>query len=91
MAKIVIALGGNALGDTPAEQLKLVADAAISIVDIIQEGHDVIVSHGNGPQVGMINMAFTASAESGVVRSDMPFPECGAMSQGYRVPPQTPP
>lgn len=83
MAKIVIALGGNALGDTPAEQLKLVADAAISIVDIIQEGHDVIVSHGNGPQVGMINMAFAASAESGVVRSDMPFPECGAMSQGY--------
>ncbi|MGI6039652.1 MAG: carbamate kinase [Eubacteriales bacterium] len=83
MAKIVIALGGNALGDTPAEQLKLVADAAVSIVDIIQEGHDVIVSHGNGPQVGMINMAFTASAESGAVKSDMPFPECGAMSQGY--------
>ena len=80
---VVIALGGNALGDTPAEQLALVKKTSVYIVDMIAEGINVVVSHGNGPQVGMINNAFAyASAHDGKT-PEMPFPECGAMSQGY--------
>ncbi|MEG1070185.1 MAG: carbamate kinase, partial [Ruthenibacterium sp.] len=52
--RLVIALGGNALGNTPEEQLELVQDTAKHIVDLVAEGYDVVVSHGNGPQVGMI-------------------------------------
>lgn len=76
--KIVVALGGNALGKTPEEQKKLVKHTAKTIVDLIENGKDVILSHGNGPQVGMINLAFEDM--EGV---DMPFAECVAMSQGY--------
>lgn len=83
MAKIVIALGGNALGNTPEEQLSLVSETAVSIVDLIQEGNDVIIAHGNGPQVGMINLGMSTAAEAGAIKASMPFPECGAMSQGY--------
>ena len=55
---VVIALGGNALGDTPQEQLELVKNTAEHIVDMVAEGINVVVSHGNGPQVGMINNAY---------------------------------
>ena len=81
--KIVVALGGNALGNSPAEQLELVKQTAKPIVDLIEEGHEVILAHGNGPQVGMINLAMeTAGLHSSKI-PDMPFPECGSMSQGY--------
>lgn len=83
MKKIVIALGGNALGNTPYEQIELVRETAKPIVDLIQEGNDVVIAHGNGPQVGMINLGLATAAEAGAIKSDMPFPECGAMSQGY--------
>ena len=83
MSKIVIALGGNALGNTPAEQLKLVEGTASAIVDLIEAGNDVVIAHGNGPQVGMINLGMSTAAEAGAIKSSMPFPECGAMSQGY--------
>lgn len=83
MSKIVIALGGNALGNTPYEQLSLVTETAKPIVDLIAEGNQVIIAHGNGPQVGMINLGMATAAEAGAIKSDMPFPECGAMSQGY--------
>ena len=83
MKKIVIALGGNALGNTPYEQLELVRETAKPIVDLIQEGNEVIIAHGNGPQVGMINLGLATASRSGAIKSDMPFPECGAMSQGY--------
>ncbi|MCR4676411.1 MAG: carbamate kinase [Sphaerochaetaceae bacterium] len=83
MAKIVIALGGNALGNTPAEQLELVRETAKPIVDLIQDGNEVVIAHGNGPQVGMINLGMSTAAEAKAIKSDMPFPECGAMSQGY--------
>lgn len=83
MSKIVIALGGNALGNTPYEQLALVTETAKPIVDLIAEGNQVIIAHGNGPQVGMINLGMATAAEAGAIKSDMPFPECGAMSQGY--------
>lgn len=81
--KIVIALGGNALGSTPEQQLELVKSTAKPIVDLIESGNSVVIAHGNGPQVGMINLGFEASAASGAIKSNMPFPECGAMSQGY--------
>ena len=74
MSRIVIALGGNALGNTPYEQLELVTETAKPIVDLIEAGNEVIIAHGNGPQVGMINLAMSAAAEAGAVKSDMPFP-----------------
>lgn len=80
---VVIALGGNALGDTPREQLELVKDTAEHIVDMVAEGINVVVSHGNGPQVGMINNAFDYASSHDEKTPAMPFPECGAMSQGY--------
>jgi carbamate kinase len=81
--KLVIALGGNALGDTPEEQLELVKHTAKTIVELVEEGCTVIVGHGNGPQVGMINLAMEYAASNGANTPAMPFPECGAMSQGY--------
>lgn len=81
--KIVVALGGNALGNSPEEQLMLVKGTAKPIADLIEAGHEVILAHGNGPQVGMINLAMSTSAASEAKTPDMPFPECGAMSQGY--------
>lgn len=80
--KIVIALGGNALGNTPEEQLELVKTTAKSIVDLVCQGNKVIVTHGNGPQVGMINLAMEVSHNE-INSPEMPFAECGAMSQGY--------
>lgn len=83
LKKIVIALGGNALGDTPEEQLELVARTAKPIVDLIEQGNQVVIAHGNGPQVGMINLGMSSAAQANVIRASMPFPECAAMSQGY--------
>ena len=81
--RLVIALGGNALGNNPEEQLELVKETAKSVVDLVKDGNDVIIGHGNGPQVGMINLAMDFSANGGAGTPSMPFPECGAMSQGY--------
>jgi carbamate kinase len=81
--KIVVALGGNALGNTPKEQLELVKNTAKPIVDLIQRGDKVIIAHGNGPQVGMINLAMENASKNAANIPEMPFPECGAMSQGY--------
>jgi carbamate kinase len=83
MKRIVVALGGNALGNTPQEQHKLVKHTVKSIAKLIGLGNEVIIAHGNGPQVGMINLAFEAASASKVKTPEMPFPECGAMSQGY--------
>jgi len=79
MSRIVVSLGGNALGKTATEQQELVSYVAEQVVALIDEGHEVVLAHGNGPQVGMINLAFTESSNT----PEMPFPECGAMSQGY--------
>ena len=81
--RIVIALGGNALGNTPMEQMEAVRMTAESIVDLIKEGYEIAIAHGNGPQVGMINLAFEAAVNTQANTPAMPFPECGAMSQGY--------
>ena len=63
--------------------MKLITGTATSIVDLIEQGNDVVIAHGNGPQVGMINLGMATAAEAKAIKSDMPFPECGAMSQGY--------
>lgn len=81
--KIVLALGGNALGNSAEEQLELVKITAKTIADLIEDGHKIVIGHGNGPQVGMINLAMEFSANEGGGTKPMPFPECGAMSQGY--------
>ncbi len=81
--RLVIALGGNALGNSPKEQLELVKETASTIVDLVEEGYDVVVGHGNGPQVGMVNLAFENSHNKTGGTPEMPFPECGAMTQGY--------
>jgi carbamate kinase len=88
MARIVIALGGNALQanpkDTTAEaQLVTARQTSGAIVDLIEEGHEVIVAHGNGPQVGQLVATYEAAASINENSPIMPFPECGAMSQGY--------
>ena len=82
--RIVIALGGNALGSSLPEQMKAVRHTAKAIADLIEEGHQVVIAHGNGPQVGMIQAAMTE-----LTRSDpekyipCPLSVCVAMSQGY--------
>lgn len=81
--KILVALGGNALGDNPTEQLSLVKHAAHSVADLVEQGHHVVVVHGNGPQVGMIQNAFDMAHDVNPKVPLMPLPECGAMSQGY--------
>ena len=82
MAKVVVALGGNALGKSPEEQLKLVKNTASSLIGLIDAGNQVVISHGNGPQVGAINLGMNFAAENGKTAA-FPLPECGAMSQGY--------
>lgn len=79
--RIVLALGGNALGNTPEEQREAVKITAKSILDLIESGNKVIIGHGNGPQVGMINTALDIAAKAESKIPQMPFPECGAMSQ----------
>ena len=71
---VVIALGGNALGNTPQEQLELVKATAKNIVDMVEEGINVVVSHGNGFQVGMINNAFAYASANDGKTPEMPFP-----------------
>lgn len=83
MSKIVIALGGNALGKNPNEQLSLLESVAKIIVDLVKDGNKIVLTHGNGPQVGQILLAMDYSANGEVNTPRMPFPECGSMSQGY--------
>ena len=79
MARYVVSLGGNALGNNSEEQKKALVKVAEAITDLIIDDNEVAIVHGNGPQVGMINLAFETSEET----PNMPFPECGAMSEGY--------
>lgn len=82
--RIVIALGGNALGNTLPEQEIAVKNTARAIVDLIEEGHEVILAHGNGPQVGMIQKAMTALHKLEPEKYVLcPLSVCAAMSQGY--------
>ena len=81
--RIVIALGGNALGNTLPEQMKAVKITAKAIVDLIEEGCEVVVAHGNGPQVGMVNNAMIALTHEDPDQPNTPLSVCVAMSQAY--------
>ncbi len=81
--RIVIALGGNALGNTLSEQMAAVKITAKAIVDLIQEDCEVVVVHGNGPQVGMINNAMAALTRENAAQPNTPLSVCVAMSQAY--------
>lgn len=81
--RIVIALGGNALGNTLSEQMAAVKTTSKAIVDLIEEGHEVVISHGNGPQVGMINQAMTELSRVDEKQPNTPLSVCVAMSQAY--------
>ena len=81
--RIVIALGGNALGNTLPEQMTAVKITARAIVDLIQEDCEVIVAHGNGPQVGMVNNAMLALTHEDPEQPNTPLSVCVAMSQAY--------
>ena len=82
--RVVIALGGNALGNTPEEQIAKVRAAAPTLLKVIEQGNEIIITHGNGPQVGMIQNAFAYAHKDDPAKIPaMDLPECGAMSQGY--------
>ncbi|MEB0004195.1 MULTISPECIES: carbamate kinase [unclassified Cryobacterium] len=79
----MIALGGNALGSTATEQRACIDEATPSLVGLIAQGHEIIVSHGNGPQVGAISLAFEIASQHTDRVTPMDLAECTAMSQGY--------
>lgn len=82
--RVVVALSGNALGNNLPEQMTAVKQTAKAIADLIEEGHEVVVTHGNGPQVGMIQAAMTELTRSEPERYiPCPLSVCVAMSQGY--------
>lgn len=81
--RVVLALGGNALGNTLPEQMRAVQTTAKAIVDLIEEGCDVVVTHGNGPQVGMISNAMAALSREEPAQPNTPLSVCVAMSQAY--------
>lgn len=81
--RIVLALGGNALGNTLPEQMAAVKITAKAVVDLIEEGCEVIITHGNGPQVGMIHNAMAALSREDPRHPNTPLSVCVAMSQAY--------
>ena len=82
--RIVVALGGNALGNNLPEQMAAVKQTARAIADLIEGGNEVVVAHGNGPQVGMIQAAMTELTRSNPEKYiPCPLSVCVAMSQGY--------
>ena len=81
--RVVIALGGNALGDTLKEQMSAVQGTAAVLADLVEGGYDVVVVHGNGPQVGMINTAFETASKADPHFPLLPMSVCVALSQGY--------
>lgn len=81
--KIVVALGGNALGNNLEEQREAVKLTAKAIGDLIEDGHDVVIAHGNGPQVGMIHVAMSQYTKTEPKQTMPSMSVCVAMSQGY--------
>ena len=81
--RIVIALGGNALGDTPEELQGRIAEATPSLIRLIELGNEIIVTHGNGPQVGWMQKAFAYAHMTDPFIPDLTLPDCGAVTQGY--------
>ncbi len=80
---VVIALGGNALGKNLAQQMEAVRRTSRAIADIIEAGNEVVITHGNGPQVGLIDLAMAAYKKNHADADNVPLSVCVAMSQGY--------
>ena len=83
MKRVVLALGGNALGNNLEEQVVAVKSAAKAIADLVEAGLEVVVAHGNGPQVGMLSLAFATAQKADDSFFHIPLPVCIAMTQGY--------
>lgn len=81
--KIVVALGREAFGAVIPEQKKAVTQAAKAIVDLVEAKYQVIITHSNGPQVGMIHTAMTEFSRLDNQYTVAPMSVCGALSQGY--------
>ena len=81
--RVVVALGGNALGKDIEEQKVAVAKTAEVIVDLAQQGLEIVITHGNGPQVGMIQDAMDNVVVRYKIYKQVPLPSSIAMSQGY--------
>jgi len=81
--RIVLALGGNALGENLKEQMQAVKNTVSAIADLVAAGHEVVIVHGNGPQVGMINLAMEEAYKTTAKMGHIPMTVCVAMSQGY--------
>ena len=81
--RIVVALGRNAFGETFPEQQKNIKKAAVAIADLIMEKYQIVITHSNGPQVGMIQTAMTEFSRLDSKYTVCPMSICGAMSQGY--------
>jgi carbamate kinase len=82
--RVVVALGGNALGNNLTEQMTAVRHTSVAIADLIEAGYEVILSHGNGPQVGMIQLAMEQLSLSDTQKyPQVPLSVCVAMSQSY--------
>lgn len=82
--RVVVALGGNALGGNLTEQMTAVKETSKAIADLIEAGYEVILSHGNGPQVGMIQLAMEElSLKDSKKYPTIPLSVCVAMSQSY--------
>jgi carbamate kinase len=81
--KVVVALGRNAFGNTFPKQQENVKKAAVAIADLVEEKYEVVITHSNGPQVGMIQTAMTEFSRLDSNYTVAPMSVCGAMSQGY--------
>ncbi|MDR2587325.1 MAG: carbamate kinase [Coriobacteriales bacterium] len=81
--RIVVALGGNALGESLDEQMRAAKIAATAIVDLVEADYELVIVHGNGPQVGMIEMAFEQAAKADSSFPVLPMSVCVALTQGY--------
>ena len=80
---VVVALGHKALGTTLPEQKTATRKAAKAIADLVEEGANVVISHSNGPQVGMIHTAMNEFGKAHPDYTFAPMSVCSAMSQGY--------
>ena len=80
---VVVALGHKALGTTLPEQKNATKEAAKAIADLVEEGTRVVISHSNGPQVGMIHTAMNEFGKAHPDYTFAPMSVCSAMSQGY--------
>ena len=80
---VVVALGHKALGTTLPEQKTATREAAKAIADLVEEGANVVISHSNGPQVGMIHTAMNEFGKAHPDYTFAPMSVCSAMSQGY--------